>query len=97
MFRRRPDVERDAALEARFAEQLGALPAAIASIRRWRLSTNELRRAASWDFVLESAFDDEAALDAYLVDPAHTAIVGSLRHYFEWAACDYTITPGDRP
>ena len=45
--------------------------------------------------MLESAFDDEAALDAYLVHPAHTGIVGTLRHHFDWAAVDYTTTEGD--
>lgn len=93
MFRRRPGVERDAAVEADFFARLGALPASVPLIRHWRLSANELERPASWHYVLESTFDDAAALNAYLVHPAHLAVVGSLRHYFEWAACDYTSPP----
>lgn len=89
MFRRKPGVDADVAVEARFFEQLGALHSQVPLIRRWRLSKNELERPTSWHYVLESAFDDVAALDAYLVHPAHVAVVGALRHYFEWAACDY--------
>lgn len=95
MFRRRPEVPRDEAAEAVFVQQLHALPGAIPLIRRWRLSVNELHRAASWNYVLESAFDDVDGLDRYLVHPQHLAIVGSLKHYFEWAACDYTLSSGD--
>ena len=94
LFRRRPGVEPDAALEADFATRLAALPGQIPTIRRWRFSANQLQRPSSWQWVLESAFDDEAVLDAYLVHPAHAGIVGALRHHFEWAAVDYT-TPTD--
>ncbi len=96
MFRRKPGVEPDAELERDFAERLAALPRSIGFIRHWRFSANELQRPSSWQWVLESAFDDEAALDAYLTHPAHVAIVGSLRHHFDWAAVDYT-DQGDRP
>ena len=93
MFRRKPGNEPDAAVEARFFDQLGALHSQVPLIRRWRLSRNQLARPTSWSYVLESAFDDVAALDAYLVHPAHVAVVGSLRHYFDWAVCDYTARP----
>lgn len=97
MFRRRPGVEPDAALERDFAARLPLLPQSIDSIRAWRFSANELQRPSSWQWVLESEFDDEAALDAYLAHPAHLAVVGALRHHFDWAAVDYTLEESDTP
>lgn len=93
MFRRNPGIERDPAIERAFVSGLDGLPQRIALIRHWCLSVNELERPTSWHYVLESSFDDAAALDAYLTHPAHVAVVGSLRHYFDWAVCDYTARP----
>lgn len=97
LFRRKPGVDADAALDSEFAERLAALPQAIPWIRRWRFNANELQRPSSWQWVLESDFDDQAALDAYLVHPAHAGIVGKLRHHFDWAAVDYTSNHADQP
>lgn len=91
MFRRKPGHEPNAELEQGFARELAALPEAIPWIRRWRFSANELQRPSSWQWVLESDFDDEAALNAYLAHPAHAGVVVALRHHFDWAAVDYTV------
>ena len=52
---------------------------------------NELDRPIGWDYVLESAVDDAAALQEYLLHPLHQALIADLKPYFEWAAVDYTI------
>ena len=93
MFRRKPGIDRDEAIESEFVSGLGKLPQRIPLIQDWRLSANELERPTSWHYVLESSFGDEAALDSYLTHPMHVAVVGSLRHYFDWAVCDYTARP----
>jgi hypothetical protein len=91
LFRRRPDVQRDAALEARLAARMTALGADIPAIRFWRVAANELTRPISWDYVLESEVDNATELDAYLFHPLHVALVADLKPYFEWAAVDYTV------
>ena len=91
MFRRRADVPADAALEAALIARMDALGSQIDGIRSWRLSANELVRPISWGYVLESAVEDEAALNAYLFHPLHQALIADLKPYFEWAAVDYTV------
>jgi hypothetical protein len=91
LFRRKPDVAKDAALEQALVERMQTLGAQIPGIREWRVGVNELVRPISWDVALESAVDDAAALDVYLFHPLHQALVADLRPYFEWAAVDYTV------
>jgi len=91
LFRRKPEVPKDATLEAALAARMAALGALIPAIRSWRFAANELDRAICWDYVLESEVDDKEALDAYLFHPLHQALVADLKPYFEWAAVDYTV------
>jgi hypothetical protein len=90
MFRRRPEVEKQAALETALIERMRTLDRQIDFVRGWRVSANELDRPICWDYVLESTFDDEAAVAKYLPHPAHQALVADLKPYFEWVAVDYT-------
>jgi hypothetical protein len=90
MFRRRPEVEKQAALETALIERMRTLDRQIDFVRGWRVSANELDRPICWDYVLESTFDDEAAVGRYLPHPAHQALVADLKPYFEWVAVDYT-------
>ncbi|OZI45330.1 Dabb family protein [Bordetella genomosp. 4] len=90
LFRRRPDVARDAQREAELAARMTALGADIPAIQFWRVAANEFDRPISWDYVLESEVADAEALDAYLFHPLHQALVADLKLYFEWAAVDYT-------
>jgi hypothetical protein len=91
MFRRRADVPADAALESALIARMDALGSQIEGIRGWHLAANELVRPVSWDYVLESAVEDETALNAYLFHPLHQALIAELKPYFEWAAVDYTV------
>ena len=90
-FRRKADAAPDAALEKALIQRMDALGTQIDVIRDWRLSANELERPICWGYVLESAVDDEQALNTYLFHPLHQALVADLKLYFEWAAVDYTV------
>ena len=91
LFRKRTDVIRDAAREADLAQRMRQLGQDIPGILEWRIGANECARPVSWDYVLESAVEDKAALDTYLFHPLHQALVADLKPYFEWAAVDYTV------
>ena len=90
LLKRKPDVVRQPELEGSLVQCLRELQAKIPAIRDWKISANELRRPVSWDYVLESKFDDARALDTFVQHPAYIAMVSLLRVYFDWAACDYT-------
>jgi hypothetical protein len=91
LFRRKPGVTEDPALERALAERMTALGAQIPVIRHWRVAANELVRPISWQYVLESEVESAEALDAYLFHPRHQALIADLKPYFEWAAVDYTV------
>ena len=90
LLKRRPEVTRQPQLESSLVQCLRELGTTVPGIRGWKISANELRRPVSWDYVLESRFDDARALNSYLQHPAYLALVSILRTYFDWAACDYT-------
>jgi hypothetical protein len=91
LFKRLAHVEHQPAFETELVERMRKLPAEIDFIRDWKVSANELARPICWDYVLESTFDDKAAVERYLPHPAHASLVDSLKSYFEWVACDYTV------
>ena len=90
LFKRKPEVARQPQLEQSLVQCMRELETKIHGIRGWKISANELRRPISWDYVLESRFEDKRALDTYLQHPAYLALVSLLKVYFDWAACDYT-------
>lgn len=91
LFRRKPEVARDEALEKSLADRMAALGVHIPAIKGWKFASNALvRPPVTWDYVLEAEVDDAGALDAYLFHPQHQALVADLEPYFEWAAVDYT-------
>lgn len=90
LFRRRPEVAKQAELERSLIERMQVLDRQIDFVRGWRVSANELDRPICWDYVLESTFDDAQAVAQYLPHPAHQALVADLKPYFEWVAVDYT-------
>lgn len=91
LFRRKPGVEHDPALEKSLVERMAALGAQIPAIAAWRFSANELERPICWDYVLESEVADSEALTEYLLHPLHQSLVADLKPYFEWGAVDYTV------
>lgn len=91
LFRRKPEVAPQPALEQALVQRMRALGAQIPAVRGWRLAANELQRPICWDYLLDATVDDAAALDVYLFHPLHQALVADLKPYFEWAAVDYTM------
>ena len=91
LFKRRPDVPRQPELERSLVQGMQELGGDIDVVRGWKVRANEVRRPISWDYILESRFENVKALDACLQHPKYLALVAVLKIYFEWAACDYTI------
>lgn len=89
MFRRLPTVAVDLELEQHLVARMQRLPEQIDFIRGWIVAANELDRPICWDYLLDSSFDDAAAVERYLPHPAHQALVKDLKQYFEWVAVDY--------
>ncbi|MNO84873.1 Stress responsive A/B Barrel Domain protein [compost metagenome] len=91
MFRRLASVAPQPELEARLVDRMRDLAEQIDFIRDWTVAANELDRPICWDYILESSFDDAAAVERYLPHPAHQALVADLKQYFEWVAVDYSV------
>ncbi len=91
MFRRLAGVERQPELEQRLVARMRGLEQEIDFIRDWTVAANELDRPICWDYILDSGFDDAAAVERYLPHPAHQALVADLKQYFEWVAVDYSV------
>jgi hypothetical protein len=77
LFQFRPDVPDDEI--AGCVEMLRALPAQIAAIRGYEVARNRGGRDKRYHVSLLARFDDEPALRAYEVDPAHAAFVERVR------------------
>jgi len=90
LFRRLPGVSKHPELEDRLVTRMRDLKGQIDFIRGWKVAANELDRPICWDYVLDSTFDDAAAVERYLPHPAHQALVADLKQYFEWVAVDYS-------
>jgi len=90
LFRRKSNIDSDPSLEATLVARMKALGTQIPAIRQWHIAANEVTRAVSWHYVLESAVDDVPALDEYLYHPLHQALIADLKPYFEWASVDFT-------
>lgn len=67
------------ATAARLAAALEDLNGRVPTLIRLEAHANSLQLAGNWDLVLIADFEDEAALEAYLVDPAHQAVAKQLR------------------
>ena len=91
LFRRLPGVEAQPDLEAVLVARMRDLTGQIDFIRDWTVAANELDRPICWDYILDSGFDDAAAVERYLPHPAHQALVADLKQYFEWVAVDYSV------
>ena len=65
----------DEALVATAIDGLNALPSKISWIRSWAIREDIGHRDGSYRFALLARFDDLAAVERYLADPAHVAAV----------------------
>ena len=89
LFKKKPELEFNAALEDRVYLGMKKLDQAIALIKSWNMSKNELVRPVCWDYVLESDFETEADLKAYLIHPEHLKLMDDIKIYFDLAVVDY--------
>ena len=79
---------------ARAAELLRGLPAAIPEIRRLEAGADQLGGERQAHLVLESDFDDWAALETYQQHPAHLDVVAFFREVGTTRlAVDFEINP----
>lgn len=65
----------DEALVTAAIDGLNALPSKISWIRGWAIREDVGRREGSYRFALLARFDDLAAVECYLADPAHVVAV----------------------
>lgn len=74
----------DLAREA--AERLAALDGVVPTLASIEVGVDEGRTDRSWDLCLITRFEDQAALDAYQVHPAHQEVVVWIRQHATGAA-----------
>lgn len=90
LFRRKADVAEDESLESSLVGKLAGLGSQVPGILHYRIAANELSGPIGWDYVLESNFQDAAALQSYLKHPLHRSAVKEAAPYFDWASVDFT-------
>ncbi|MEV5507724.1 Dabb family protein [Streptomyces orinoci] len=89
LFKLNEGVRRDdprVAAGVRTFEKLGE---EIPELRFWECGWNVSDRPIAYDFAINSAVDDQAALRRYLEHPAHQAGVAQWREFATWVIADY--------
>lgn len=64
---------------AHVKSMLEALPSAIESLERMEVGIDMSKSERSFDLVLTSTFEDQAALSAYAIHPAHLEVVSVIK------------------
>ena len=81
-----------AAHAAEAARRLNALVGVVPSLRSMSAGAEALYPDKNWDLVLVADFDDEGALDAYQVHPAHLEVSAFIRSALvDRAAVDFEV------
>ncbi|MFG2195718.1 Dabb family protein [Streptomyces sp. NPDC048639] len=89
LFKLNDGVRRDeprVAAGARAFRELGGL---IPELEFWECGWNVSDRPIAYDFAINSAVTDAAALQRYLEHPAHQAGVAQWREFATWVIADY--------
>jgi hypothetical protein len=74
-----------------FRERLMAMPDTIPEIKAIDVRLDELHTTRSWDVLLHVQFENQEALEAYLIHPDHQSAVAFNRDYqTNIAVLDYT-------
>lgn len=77
---------------AHVKSMLEALPSQIESLKSMEVGIDISKSERSFDLVLTSTFDDQAALNAYAVDPAHLEVVSVIKEVTTVAkVVDYVV------
>jgi hypothetical protein len=69
----------DPSTAPRLVDLLTGLVGQVPGLRSVQAGPNVVPSARAWDFGFVALFDDEAALAAYQVHPAHVAVAGEIR------------------
>lgn len=67
----------------KLASLLEGLEASIPEIKYWEVGRNFCDKAAAFDVVLSSGFDNEQDLDTYRVHPEHVKVLDYIREVVE--------------
>jgi hypothetical protein len=89
LFKLNEGVERDDPRVVKGVEIFRALDGKIPEIRSWELGWNVSDRPIAYDFAINSAFDDRAALRTYATHPEHQAGVALWGEFATWVIADY--------
>lgn len=91
LFKLNDGVERDdprVAAGAKAFEELGGL---IPELEFWECGWNISERPIAYDYAINSAVADAAALQRYLDHPAHQVGVAMWREFATWVVADYEV------
>jgi hypothetical protein len=89
LFKLNEGVERDDPRVVEGVEAFRWLEGRIPEIRHWELGWNISDRPIAYDFAINSAFEDAAALRTYAEHPEHQAGVTLWREFATWVIADY--------
>ncbi|MET8247504.1 Dabb family protein [Streptomyces sp. NPDC005202] len=89
LFQLNEGVERDDPRVTKGVEAFRTLDGKIPEIRFWECAWNISDRPNAYDFAINSAFDDPAALRRYVEHPEHQAGVALWREFATWVIADY--------
>ncbi|KUM79779.1 Dabb family protein [Streptomyces sp. ISL-22] len=89
LFKLNDGVERDDPRVVEGVEAFRSLDGKIPEIRHWELGWNISDRPIAYDFAINSAFEDAAALRTYVEHPEHQAGVALWREFSTWVIADY--------
>ncbi|WP_435974949.1 Dabb family protein [Streptomyces sp. Qhu_M48] len=91
LFKLNDGVTRDEPRVVAGVEAFRALGDQIPELRFWECDWNITDRPIAYDFAINSAVEDEDALQRYLEHPAHQAGVAQWREFATWVIADYAF------
>ncbi|MER7725085.1 Dabb family protein [Streptomyces sp. NPDC096323] len=89
LFKLNDGVERDDPRVVAGAEAFRALGDEVPGLEFWECAWNITDRPIAYDFAINSAVADEAALKSYIEHPAHQAAAARWREFATWVIADY--------
>ncbi|WP_055533664.1 Dabb family protein [Streptomyces graminilatus] len=89
LFKLNEGVQRDEPRVVAGAEAFRALGGQIDELRFWECDWNITDRPIAYDFAINSAVEDVAALKRYVDHPAHQSAAAQWREFATWVIADY--------
>ncbi|MGW1224532.1 Dabb family protein [Streptomyces sp. NPDC002530] len=89
LFKLNEGVERDEPRVVAAARAFAELGDKVPGLEFWECAWNITDRPIAYDFAINSAVADEAALKIYLEHPDHQAAAGQWREFATWVIADY--------